>query len=267
MRPGFRLNPKTRLHTPIWRIVFLNEGEPRRTIELLTQAINLDPKHAYEYDFLSWVGRISMLGDNDAAIEWFLKSLEKIRGSRQPYAFLAMAYALKGEAAKARAAAAEVRRLDPSMALSSFGNVSCTLPSTKNFLRASLFQRGARQGCRSRSESQGRRAAHRIVSRRRIAKGRVHAQPKSAPPACRGVACTRNVRCRWCGCGQYHRYPRIPIRRARPRMDLRGLSTHWVRIVPSSLPGALLAPRWRRQPIRLGQHADSANRGRIDIER
>ena len=44
-----------------------------------------------------------MLGDNDAAIEWLQKGVETNTGEDWAYAFLAMAYALKGEDAKARA--------------------------------------------------------------------------------------------------------------------------------------------------------------------
>ena len=93
--------------------VFLNEGEPRRTIELVTKAISLNPKHPHEYDFLTLAWAYFQLGDNDAAIEWSLKSSEKNPGVSGPYNVLALAYALKGEDAKAHAAAAEVRRLSP----------------------------------------------------------------------------------------------------------------------------------------------------------
>ena len=127
------------------------KGSPRRTIELVTQAISLDPKHAHEGDFLAMAWAYLQLGDNDAAIEWSLKSSEKNPGLSAPYNVLAMAYALKGEDAKARAAAAESRRLDPSVNVIQVAERlrRPTLPSTKKFLRASSFQRGARQGCRS----------------------------------------------------------------------------------------------------------------------
>jgi predicted Zn-dependent protease len=59
-----------------------------------------------------------MLDDNDAAIEWLQKSSEKNPAFDQTYAFLAMAYAAKGEDAQARGAAAELRRLDPNETLS-----------------------------------------------------------------------------------------------------------------------------------------------------
>ena len=94
-------------------LVFIAEGEPSRAIELLTQAIELRPKRPHEFSLLRMGFAYFMLGDNDAAIEWLLKSLEKNPAYAPTYAYMAMAYALKGEAAQARAAAAEVRRLDP----------------------------------------------------------------------------------------------------------------------------------------------------------
>ena len=94
-------------------LVFIAEGEPSRAIELLTQAIELRPKRPHEFSLLLMGFAYFMLGDNDAAIEWLLKSLEKNPAYAPTYAYMAMAYALKGEAAQARAAAAEVRRLDP----------------------------------------------------------------------------------------------------------------------------------------------------------
>ena len=113
------LDPKNPTAYSALADVFLNEGEPRRTIELVTQAISLNPKHPHEFDFLMMAWAYFQLGDNDAAIEWSLKSSEKNPGIAAPYNVLAMAYALKGEDAKARAAAAESRRLDPSVTLSS----------------------------------------------------------------------------------------------------------------------------------------------------
>ena len=97
---------------------FILAGEPKRAIELLTRAINMNPKHPAEYT-LFWMGHAYfMLGDNDAAIEWLQKCVETNTGEDWAYAFLAMAYALKGEDAKARAMAAELHRVDPDETLS-----------------------------------------------------------------------------------------------------------------------------------------------------
>ena len=100
---------------------------------------------------LAGMGRAHfMLGDNDAAIEWLLKSLEQNPAFAQTYAYLAMAYVLKGEDGKAHAAAAEVRRLAPNHKLSELEPASSHLPRTRHSMKTNLFRRGARQGCRSR---------------------------------------------------------------------------------------------------------------------
>ena len=65
------------------------------------------------------------------------------------YAFLAMAYAAKGEDAKARAAAAELRRLDPRDVISVSERECAKACRIQDGLRANLFRRGARQGCRN----------------------------------------------------------------------------------------------------------------------
>jgi adenylate cyclase len=87
--------------------------EPNKAIELLTQAINLDPKHPDDFNLLNMGRAYFMLGDNNAAIEWILKSMEKDSNHPAKHAYLAMAYALKEEHAKASAAAADLRRVDP----------------------------------------------------------------------------------------------------------------------------------------------------------
>ena len=56
------------------------EGDPERAIELLTQAINLDPKHPNEFVLFIMGVAYFMLGDNDAAIEWLQKATEKNPG-------------------------------------------------------------------------------------------------------------------------------------------------------------------------------------------
>jgi TolB-like protein/Flp pilus assembly protein TadD len=123
------LKPKTPSAYNNLALVFIAEGEPTRAIELLTQAINLDPKHTHELTLQNMGLAYFMLGDNDAAIEWLLKSIEKNPGWGNAYTYLAMAYALKGEDAKARAAAAEVRRLDPNSKLLAFYNPNSSSPA------------------------------------------------------------------------------------------------------------------------------------------
>jgi adenylate cyclase len=110
---GLALGPKNPTAYGNLGLSYFYGGEPKKAIEFLTQAINLDPKHPNDFDLLNMGRAYFMLGDNDVAIEWCLKSIEKDPTYAEKYGYLAMAYALKGEDAKAREAAAEQRRLDP----------------------------------------------------------------------------------------------------------------------------------------------------------
>jgi TolB-like protein/tetratricopeptide (TPR) repeat protein len=97
----------------------LGGGEAQRAIEALTQASSLYPKAAGG-PFGTMSLAYFMLGDNDAAIEWALKSSEINPASPLPYAVLAMAYALKEDDAKARAAVADLRRVNPTFSFLKF---------------------------------------------------------------------------------------------------------------------------------------------------
>lgn len=93
----------------------LMRGETKRALELLNQGLDIDPLHPRTRDLipfnLGW--GYFMAGDNDSAIKWFLTTLEKTPSYTVAYAFLAMAYTLKGDDAKAQVALADLKRLDP----------------------------------------------------------------------------------------------------------------------------------------------------------
>jgi tetratricopeptide (TPR) repeat protein len=111
------LEPKNPVAYNNLALIFLKGGEPEKSIALETQGIGLDPKNARD-GFLLTMGRAYfMLGDNDAAIEWCLKSLEKNPAYPSAYATLAMAYAYKQDDRKSRAAVAELHRLEPAFRL------------------------------------------------------------------------------------------------------------------------------------------------------
>ena len=100
---------------------FFNAGEPRRAIDLLNHAITQNPGHVGGSILQQMCSSYFMLGDNDAAIEWCQKTVEhKPTWPTRAYADLAMAYAGKGDDAKSRATAAEMRRSDPDTKLSAF---------------------------------------------------------------------------------------------------------------------------------------------------
>jgi adenylate cyclase len=81
-------------------------GEASSAIEHLTQAMNLDPKRANAALFMNMGNSYFMKGDNDATILWMLRALEANPALTNANAYLAMAYKLKGDDAKSRAAAA-----------------------------------------------------------------------------------------------------------------------------------------------------------------
>jgi len=117
---SFSLNTKDLRAYANMSNVLLKGGEPQRAIEVLTDAINLDPRRplAAVIANMSWAH--FMRGDNDAAIEWALRLSEMNPSSPQSYAVLAMAYQLKGDDARARVAAADLRRVGATFLLSSF---------------------------------------------------------------------------------------------------------------------------------------------------
>jgi TolB-like protein len=108
---------------------FIEGGEPQKAIELLKQAIDLEPKHPSELILLNMGEAYFMLGDNDATIEWFLKSLEINSAFPDPYAYLAMAYELKGEYSKARAAVDDLHRVSPNFKLTEFRTLGSSSPA------------------------------------------------------------------------------------------------------------------------------------------
>jgi len=127
------LDPKNPGASHNLAVIYLVLGEPQRAIDLERQAIKLNPKHPHEYVYLLTGSAYFMLGDNDAAIESLLKSLEinSGTGNSAAYPYLAMAYALKGEDVKAHAAAAQFHRLDPNSTLSTFRKTEVLHPPAK----------------------------------------------------------------------------------------------------------------------------------------
>ena len=102
-------------------------GEPEKAIELLIKGVELNPKHpGANLTFnLGWA--YFMLGDIEQAIDWLEKSLDQSPLYPNTHAYLAMAYTMKRQDAKARAEVAEVFRIDPNFGLSALAK---THPST-----------------------------------------------------------------------------------------------------------------------------------------
>jgi len=99
---------------------YADAGDPLKAVDLYAQSIRLDPRHPHEFA-LSGMGVAQfMLGDDNAAIAWLLKAVDANANRTQYHAYLAMAYARKGDPARARLAVAAVLRLDPKFGLSKF---------------------------------------------------------------------------------------------------------------------------------------------------
>ncbi len=108
-----RLNPKNPSAHNVLATSFVRAGEPQKAIELLTKSVGLNRKNANPV-FLNNLGRAYfMAGNNKAAIEWCDKALQVQPNFEPARVILAMAFALDGNETKARAEAAEVRRLNP----------------------------------------------------------------------------------------------------------------------------------------------------------
>jgi len=87
-------------------------GAMETAISLEQQAMRLGPRDPYIGNFYSRIGQAHLLlGQTDEAIVWFEKAAGAIPGYGVPHAYLASAYALKGETERASAELAEARRL------------------------------------------------------------------------------------------------------------------------------------------------------------
>ncbi|HEV2976238.1 MAG TPA: tetratricopeptide repeat protein [Casimicrobiaceae bacterium] len=141
------LEPKDPLAYNTLATMFLTGGQPTKAIELLTQAINLDPKRPDEVVLNSMGRAYFMLGDNAAAIDWLQKSLERSALLLSTNAFLAMAYALKGDEANARAATANLRQIAPNFRLLAREKPSSSYPAAyKQWYEAKLIPASRKAG-------------------------------------------------------------------------------------------------------------------------
>jgi adenylate cyclase len=108
-----RLSPRTSAPYNVLAGSYLRAGEPKKAIELLTMAVNLNRKSATPV-FMNNLGRAYfMAGNNKAAIEWSGKALAVDPKFAPAHVVMAMALALDGNEAGARTEASEVRRLNP----------------------------------------------------------------------------------------------------------------------------------------------------------
>jgi adenylate cyclase len=87
-------------------------GSIETAISLEQQAIRLGPRDPYIGNYYGRIGQAHLLlAHTDEAIIWFEKAVGAIPGYGNPHAWLASAYALKGETERAAPELAEARRL------------------------------------------------------------------------------------------------------------------------------------------------------------
>ena len=96
---------------------FANDGKPAKAIELLTEAIRLDPRRVDEATLGNMGVAKFMLGNDDEAIVWLRKSLDKAPGAADYQAYPAMAYARKGDLSRSRSIVEALLRSEPKFSL------------------------------------------------------------------------------------------------------------------------------------------------------
>jgi TolB-like protein/class 3 adenylate cyclase/Flp pilus assembly protein TadD len=97
-------------------------GEPKKAIEYAEQALSLDPRGPQITTSMIFLGvGHFFLGHDDLAIEWLEKARAENPKNPNVLSHLAVAYAKKGDLAKAKATAAELFRIAPNFRLSNLG--------------------------------------------------------------------------------------------------------------------------------------------------
>jgi len=110
---NLQLNPKSKSPYITLGNILNQSGEPQKAIDVLTQGLNLDPLNPTDNN-LSALGRANIiLGHTDQAIEWLNKANHVNAKVAQIWAYLAIAYTMKGDSDKAAMALAQVKTLNP----------------------------------------------------------------------------------------------------------------------------------------------------------
>jgi len=122
LQKGMALN---RNHNPFYTGLALAStisGEPKKTIGYAEQAISFDPRGPQTAGSMNQLGVGHFyLGHDDLAIEWLEKAHAEDPKGLVTISNLAVAYAKKGDMAKAKATAAELLRIAPNFRLSNEG--------------------------------------------------------------------------------------------------------------------------------------------------
>ena len=97
-------------------------GEPQKAIGYAEHSLSLDPRGTQISTAMMFIGLGHFfLGHDDPAIEWLEKARAEAPKEPNPLYHLAVAYAKRGDLAKAKATAAELFRIAPKFRLSNGG--------------------------------------------------------------------------------------------------------------------------------------------------
>lgn len=122
-------------------------GQWQRARELLQKGIALYPKHPIDQlGFnLGWVSFV--MGDDDASIAYFRKTVEANPTFFDAHGWMAMAYARKGDMVKAREAADALRAADPKRSFQTRRHpMSSAPPAYRKFYEETYLPMGRRAG-------------------------------------------------------------------------------------------------------------------------
>jgi adenylate cyclase len=109
-----RLKPRQPDPYNVLGSVYMRHGDAAKAIEMFSQAVALSPKNDANAVFRINLARAYfMLGDYKAAVDWNSQALQVEPRDIAAHVGLAMAYAMSGDVAKARAEGREVRTLRP----------------------------------------------------------------------------------------------------------------------------------------------------------
>ncbi|MBT5194330.1 MAG: hypothetical protein HOM07_18430 [Rhodospirillaceae bacterium] len=127
-----RLDPKSPMAYNFEANTQIYLGNYQKAIAFLDQGSALDPKHPHVLLAVSYFRAYFLAGDNDATIEWAQRALELNPRFSESHVFLAMAYALKGDDAKAREAVANLAQANPKFKLTNFRKPQSSRPAAHN---------------------------------------------------------------------------------------------------------------------------------------
>lgn len=108
-----RLKPRAPDPFNVLGSVYLNLNDPAKAVEMFRQAVTLSPRDAPAVFTANLGAACFLAGDYRCAIEWNLKTLQVDPDFVRAHVWLARAYAMAGEDAKARAQTEALRRVRP----------------------------------------------------------------------------------------------------------------------------------------------------------